>query len=288
MTVAGRDAVGDDRERLAETERADPRFRDLETYPLPDLLGMMLAGQDTALAAVRAALPAIEGAVTAAAPLLAEGRVGRLAYAGAGTSGRLAMLDGAELTPTFGWPASRCVFLVAGGASSASVAQEGAEDGVEAARAACEGAGLGGGDVLIALAASGRTPFTLAAAAAARRAGVLTIGIANDPEAPLLAACRYPILLRTGPEVLAGSTRMAAGTAQKIALTLLSTAIMIRNGKVFRGRMVDMRPTNDKLRERAARIVSDVTGCDGTQAQAALAEERYDIRAAILRIEARP
>lgn len=272
-------------EPLAETERADPRFRDLETLPRAALLEALIGGQEGALRAVREALPAIGAAVGAAAPLLAPEAAGRLAYAGAGTSGRLAALDGVELTPTFGWPPERTLLLVAGGVGSLASAREGAEDEREAARLAVEAHGLGRGDVLVALAASGRTPFTLAAAEAARAGGALTVGLANDPDAPLLAICEHPILLRTGPEVLAGSTRMAAGTAQKIALTLLSTALMVENGKVFRGRMVDMRATNDKLRRRAERIVREVTGADAGRARDALERERWDVRAAILRIE---
>lgn len=267
-----------------ETERADPRFRDLETLTGPDLLGTLMDGQDRALAAVRMALPALDAAVTAAAARLAAPNA-RLVYGGAGTSGRLAMLDGVELGPTFSWPAERCVYLLAGGTDAFSRAREGAEDETGAAEAAVNRAEIGRSDVVVALAASGRTPYTVALVRAARGRGALTIGLANNPGTPLLQAAEHSILLRTGAEVLAGSTRLAAGTAQKAALNLFSTAVMVRLGKVFRGRMVDMRPSNRKLRERARRMVAEVADCGEDTAEAALAAANGSIREAILALE---
>ncbi|WP_062111470.1 N-acetylmuramic acid 6-phosphate etherase [Aureimonas sp. AU40] len=271
---------------LPETERADPQFRDLETRPIGELLGALVGGQERALLAVRDALPQIEEAVEAIAARLGNDREARLVYCGAGTSGRLAMQDGVELGPTFNWPPERAVFLLAGGVTSLSLAREGAEDDTQSARAMIAEAGVCARDAVIGVAASGRTPFTLSGLQAARERGALTVALANDPAAPLLAAAERPILLRTGPEVLAGSTRLAAGTAQKIALNLLSTAIMVRLGKVFRGRMVDMRPTNDKLRRRAERMVADVSNCDLGRAREALEGANGHIRHAILRAEA--
>ncbi len=270
---------------LPETERADPRFRDLETRSTAGVLDALLSGQASALEAVKAALPAIEQAVEAIARRLGNDREARLVYCGAGTSGRLALQDGVELGPTFNWPAERAVFLLAGGITSLSLAHEGAEDDTQAARALIAEAGVCARDAVIGVAASGRTPFTLSCLQAARERGALTVSLANDPAAPLLAAGEVPILLRTGPEVLAGSTRLAAGTAQKIALNLLSTAVMVRLGKVFRGRMVDMRPTNEKLRRRAERMVSDVTDCGIERARAALEASDGHIRRAILLAE---
>lgn len=268
-----------------DTESASPRFRDLETWNRRDLLGALLDGQAVALAAVRDALPMLDAAVAAASVRLASSDESRLVYAGAGTSGRLAMLDGVELGPTFGWPFERLAFLLAGGSQSVARAQEGAEDDRAAANRALDDAAVGPADVVIALAASGRTPFTCEVMAQARRRGALAIAMANNRDTPLLACADHAIPLETGAEVLAGSTRMAAGTAQKIALNLLSTAVMVSLGKVFRGRMVDMRPTNEKLRRRAARMIADVTGCDERTAAAALAICGDDIRAAILHVE---
>lgn len=269
---------------MEETERADEALRDLEDRSPAAILGVLVDGQRRALDAVEGALPAIERAAIAAAERL--GAAGRLIYCGAGTSGRIGLLDAVELGPTFDWPDERRHVVLAGGKASLLRAREGAEDDADAGRAAMRAIDPGPADVCLALAASGRTPFTLAAAAAVRETGGLTIGLANNPDAPLLAACQHAILLRTGPEVLAGSTRLAAGTAQKAALNLFSTLLMIRLGKVFRGRMVDMRPTNAKLKARAGRIVREVTGCSETRALAALQAAGGSIRAAILAVEA--
>ncbi|RIX98424.1 N-acetylmuramic acid 6-phosphate etherase [Aureimonas flava] len=269
---------------MEETERADEALRDLERRSPRAVLDVLLAGQRRSLDAVEAALPAIERAVAAAAERLGER--GRLIYCGAGTSGRIGLLDAVELGPTFDWPDARRHVLLAGGEASFGRTREGAEDDGAAGRAALLATEPTPADVCLMLAASGRTPFTLAAAEAARGAGALTVGLANNPGAPLLDACQHPILLRTGPEAVAGSTRLAAGTAQKAALNLFSTLLMIRLGKVFRGRMVDMRPTNAKLRARACRIVSEVTGCSDDEALAALRSSRGSIREAILAVEA--
>ncbi|MBB3938005.1 N-acetylmuramic acid 6-phosphate etherase [Aureimonas phyllosphaerae] len=269
---------------MEETERADETFRNLEDQKPAAILEALLAGQRRALDAVEAALPAIERAAEAAA--LRIGSAGRLIYCGAGTSGRIGLLDAMELGPTFDWPDERRQVVLAGGEASLMRSREGAEDETHMGREMLSAVGAGPHDVLLALAASGHTPFTLAAAGTARAAGALTIGLANNPSAPLLAACEHPILLRTGSEVLAGSTRLAAGTAQKAALNLFSTLLMIRLGKVFRGRMVDMRPTNAKLKQRAHRIVQDVVGCSPDEAARALEAARGSIREAILALEA--
>ncbi|WP_279480771.1 N-acetylmuramic acid 6-phosphate etherase [Aureimonas sp. SK2] len=270
---------------MDDTERAEDAWRDLEAQPAAAILDLLLAGQRRALQAVADALPAIEHAAVEAAARL--GTDGRLIYCGAGTSGRIGLLDAVELGPTFDWPDARRMVILAGGEASLMRAREGAEDDEEAGRAAMQAIGPRTADVCLALAASGRTPFTRAAAMAAREAGALTVGFANNPGTPLLEACEHAVLLRTGPEVLAGSTRLGAGTAQKAALNLFSTLLMIRLGKVFRGRMVDMRPTNAKLRRRALRIVREVTDCSEAQAAAALEAHDGSIREAILAIEAK-
>ncbi len=263
------------------TERSEARNERLDALVPGELLEALLDGQAAALAAVRAALPAIEAARAQALERLRR-PASRLAYAGAGTSGRLAMLDGVELGPTFDWPAERLVVLLAGGEASIATAREGAEDDRDAAVHAVEASALGPDDVLLALAASGGTPFTLATVETARSRGALTVGLANNPGSPLLQAAECPVLLDTGPEVLAGSTRLAAGTAQKIALNLLSTALMVGLGKVYRGRMVDMRPTNAKLQARAIAMVQDLVPCDGAAARDALDATGFRVKPAIL------
>lgn len=251
----------------------------IETWPAGAILAALWEGQLAAVAAVGPALPALELAAAAALPRLLAG--GRLAYAGAGTSGRIAAQDGAELAPTFGF--DRVVLLLAGGPGALSHAVEGAEDDRDAARV--DAATLGPGDVLIAVAASGRTPYTLACIEAARAAGALTIAIANAGGTPLLAAAEHAVSIETGAEPIAGSTRMKAGTAQKIALNLLSTLLMIGMGRVYRGRMSHMAVTNDKLRARAVTIVQQLAGVGVADAQAALLATQGQIKPAVIRAE---
>ena len=240
----------------------------------------MWEGQLAAVAALGPALPALAAAVNAAAERLRDG--GRLVYAGAGTSGRIGVQDGAELAPTFDWPPERTVFLMAGGEAALIRAAEGAEDRADHAEQDARDARLSAQDVLIGVAASGATPYTVGCVAAARAAGALTIGIANSPGAPLLAAAEHPILIETGPEAIAGSTRMKAGTAQRAALTLFSTALMTKLGRVYRGQMVDMLARNDKLRRRALRMLRALTGCSTEQAAAALTQTDGRVKPAVL------
>ncbi|HEU4819965.1 MAG TPA: N-acetylmuramic acid 6-phosphate etherase [Qipengyuania sp.] len=263
------------------TETIDPRHADIATRPLPDAVAAMWEGQRRAVAVLESQLGAIAVAAEAMARRL-RGGTGRIAYTGAGTSGRIAVQDGVELVPTFGWDPARLVYLMAGGPKALTGAVEGAEDDENAGRAAVGVHGLGSNDVLIALAASGRTPFTCAVLEEARDRGALTVGIANNPDTRLLANASHPILADTGAEVIAGSTRMGAGTAQRAALTMLSSAAMIALGFVHQGRMVAMRPTNAKLRDRAAGMVAELAGVDDSQAEAALARSGGDISIAVL------
>ncbi|WP_349360695.1 N-acetylmuramic acid 6-phosphate etherase [Stappia sp.] len=264
-----------------QTESLGADHRDLDDLPLGDLAATLVDSQAAALTAMRHALPDVERAIsTALAVLRAPG--GRLIYCGAGTSGRVALLDAVELHPTFNWPKDRMHVLLAGGVQSLGEAQEGAEDDAEAAARDLAALKVGRDDVVIGLAASGTTPFVLQAMASARAAGATTIGIANNPGAPLLGAVDCPILLETGPEVLAGSTRLTAGTSQKICLNTFSTAVMMRLGRVYRGHMVDMRATNAKLRKRARAIVADIAGCDEDTAHRALETCNEDVKQAIL------
>jgi N-acetylmuramic acid 6-phosphate etherase len=268
---------------LPATETISPRFRDLDAWDPRVMLEAMWQGQLAAVAAVRGALPAIEAAVAAAVPRLARG--GRLVYAGAGTSGRIGVQDGAELPPTFDWPPERLVLLIAGGEAALTRAIENAEDDVAAAVAAIERYAIGGQDVAIGLAASGGTPFTVAALREARGRGALTIGVANTAGAPLLAAAEHPIAVETGAEAIAGSTRMQAGTAQKVVLNLFSTLVMIRLGRVYQGLMVDMRATNAKLRHRAVRMLRHLSGRDEAAVQDALMQAEGNVKLARLVLE---
>ena len=265
---------------MSSTEQRDPRFESVDSWPTTDAVRAMLDGQLAAISVIRGQTAAIATAADAAAERLQSG--GRLAYAGAGTSGRVAVQDGVELGPTFGWPEVRLVYLMAGGMGALVHSAEGAEDDADAARAAVGANNIGAHDVLIAVAASGRTPFTVAAVDAARGAGALTIAIANNPDSALLAAADHALLADTGIEIIAGSTRMKAGTAQKVILNLLSTAIMLRLGRVYRGLMVDMVISNIKLLHRAIGIVQSLTGCSEADASDALELANRDIKKAVL------
>jgi N-acetylmuramic acid 6-phosphate etherase len=262
------------------TEEVDPRFADLDAWSLASAMEAMWEGQLAAVAAIGHALPAMTVATEAASAAL--GLRGRIVYVGAGTSGRVAVQDGAELTPTFAWPNERVRFIVAGGDSAFVTSIEGAEDDVNDAVAQIDEVQLTPHDVVIAVAASGTTPFTVAALEYAGSFGSVTIGVANNPDTALLASARFPILIETGRELIAGSTRMKAGTAQKIALNLISSGIMLRLGRVYRGMMVNMQPTNAKLKRRAETMVAEIAHCDPLLATRSLDEAEGDIKTAVL------
>jgi N-acetylmuramic acid 6-phosphate etherase len=262
------------------TEIVDPRFADLDRWPTVIAVEAMLEGQLRAIAALQPAVATIAAAADAAAARLKRG--GRLVYVGAGTSGRIAVQDGVELAPTYNWPEERLVYLLAGGDAALTESAEGAEDDVEAGRRAIAEHAISATDVVIAVAASGRTPYTLAALEAAGGRGALKIGVANNPRTPILSGADFAILADTGPEIVAGSTRMKAGTAQKAALNMLSTAIMLRVGRVYGGLMVDMRVSNDKLADRARRMVATIAEVDADRAGRALSDSGNDIKLAIL------
>jgi N-acetylmuramic acid 6-phosphate etherase len=262
------------------TEEIAPRHLELDTWSVPHMLAAMYEGQLAAIAAVGPALAAIARAVEDAVPALQRG--GRLIYAGAGTSGRIAVQDGAELTPTFDWPSERLVFAMAGGPEAIMRSVEGAEDDESAGARAMAEAEVGGDDVVVGVAASGTTRFTIAVLRAAAEAGAVTIAVANNAGAPLFDVARHPILIETGGEVIAGSTRMKAGTAQKIVLNLFSTAVMVRLGRVYRGLMVDMRASNAKLRRRAVAIVAKLLECSQADAARWLELADGDLKTAVL------
>lgn len=262
------------------TEAIDPRYVDIDQWPTSLAVEAMLEGQIAAIGAIRAQVGRIALAAEAAASRL--GTEGRLVYVGAGTSGRIAVQDGVELYPTYNWPQDRLFFLMAGGLAALTEAAEGAEDDADAACAEIAAARIGAQDVVIGVAASGRTPYTLAAIVAAREAGALTIGIANNAGTDLLAAADHGLVAETGTEIVAGSTRMKAGTAQKAMLNMLSTAIMLRKGLVYRGRMINMRISNEKLRLRGQAMVRDIAGVELEAAARALDATGEDIKQAIL------
>jgi len=262
------------------TETVDPRFAEVERWPTIAAVEAMLEGQLAAIASLKGQTERIATAAEAAAAHLRHG--GRIVYVGAGTSGRLAVQDGVELVPTYNWPTDRLVFLLAGGTEAMIRSVEGAEDDVDAARTEMQAAAIGPNDVVIAVAASGRTPYAVTALETARAKGALTIAIANNPGTPLLAQADHAIVADTGPEIVAGSTRMKAGTAQKAALNMLSTAIMLRCGLVHRGLMVNMRASNEKLRQRARQMVATLADTDEERAAVALAQAGDDLRRAVL------
>ncbi|QOG23215.1 MULTISPECIES: N-acetylmuramic acid 6-phosphate etherase [Bradyrhizobium] len=262
------------------TEDVDLRFADLDAWPLTSAMEAMWEGQLAAVAAIGHALPSITAATEAAQAAL--GDHGRLVYVGAGTSGRVAVQDGAELTPTFAWPKERVRFIVAGGDSAFVASIEGAEDDIDDAVAQINAARLTPHDVVIAVAASGTTPFTVAALQQAGSCGAVTVGVANNPGTALLASARFPILIETGRELIAGSTRMKAGTAQKVVLNLISSGIMLRLGRVYRGMMVNMQPTNAKLKRRAEAMVAQIADCDPSHAARSLEQAEGDVKTAVL------
>jgi len=262
------------------TESRNPRSAAIDTLPTLEVLRIINDEDATVAGTVRRALPDIARAVDAVVDSL--GRGGRLFYVGAGTSGRLAVLDAVELVPTYSAPPDLVVPLIAGGAPALTRSLEGVEDRDEEGRRDLLEAGVRAGDVVVGLAASGRTPYVLGALAAARGAGAVTVGISCNQPAPLLEAADIAIALPVGPEVITGSTRMKAGTAQKMALNLLSTAAMVRLGKVYGNLMVDVQVKNAKLERRARGMVMEITGLEEERAGQLLARAGYEVKTAVV------
>lgn len=250
------------------TERVRADLADLDTRAPDELVGVLLAAEAAVPAALAAAAPALAAAVGLAEKGLHAG--GRLIYVGAGTPGRLAALDAAECPPTFGVPAGLVRAVLAGGDGAAGRAVEGAEDDADAGAADLAAQRPGPDDVVVGISASGRTPYVLAALEAARAAGAATVAVVNNAGSPAAARADVAVELLTGPEVVAGSTRLTAGTAQKVALNTLSTATMVRLGRTHGPWMVDVVTGNDKLRRRAERILVEAAGVDDAEAAAAL------------------
>ncbi len=268
---------------MLKTETPSSAHTDLDLYAPRDLLAAFVEDQTNAVEAVRAALPQLEEALIAALPRIQAG--GRLLYAGAGTSGRLGVLDSVELPPTFGWPRSRAVAVLAGGEGAMFVAVEGAED--DRALGAHDIAALKPtpNDVLLALAASGGTPYVLGAIEAARAGGALTVGFANNPGAPVAESAHIGVILDTGSEVISGSTRLKAGSAQKMALNTFSSSLMVKLHKVWGNLMVDVQATNAKLVRRTVMLTMRATGCDEDTARDALAKCEQSVKWAIVVIK---
>lgn len=265
---------------MLKTETPSTRHAELDLYPTAQLVAALVDDQFWAVEAVRLASPHITAAITAALPRIAAG--GRLLYVGAGTSGRLGVLDSVELHPTFSWPPERAVAILAGGAGAMFAAVEGAEDDVD------QGAGdllallPRPNDVVFLLAASGATPYVLGALRAAREAGALTVGIANNAGAPVAMQADCGIVLDTGTEVISGSTRLKAGTAQKITLNTISSALMVGLHKTYGNLMVDLKPTNAKLILRAVKLTMHATGAEEAQARSVLEQCQFHVKVAIV------
>ena len=263
-----------------DTERASPRYSDMDAWAPLDIAEALIEGQFTAVAAVRAARSGLLEAALAAAERLRG--PGRLVYVGAGTSGRLAVQDGAELVPTFSWPQERLLLLIAGGRNALLRSVEGAEDAVDQAHRLAQQHEIGADDVVIAVAASGTTPFTVSCLNEAKRRGALTIGVANNRDTPILNGADHAIWLDTGAEPIAGSTRMKAGTAQRITLNVFSSLVMILLGRVYDGLMVDLQAVNQKLVRRSESILTRLTGSSGEQAREALHRANGNVKLAVL------
>lgn len=265
---------------MLKTETPSRRHPELDTYPVEQLVAAFVDDQFWAVEAVRLASPQIRTAVTAALPRIANG--GRLLYVGAGTSGRLGVLDSVELHPTFSWPPERAVALLAGGQGAMFSAVEGAEDDLEQGALDLLALQPQADDVVILLAASGATPYVLGALRAARELGALTIGIANNPGAPVASRADCGIVLDTGAEVISGSTRLKAGTAQKITLNTISSVLMVGLHKTYGNLMVDLKPTNAKLVLRAVSLTMYATGAGETEARAVLEQCQFHVKVAIV------
>jgi N-acetylmuramic acid 6-phosphate etherase len=264
---------------LPRTEQRNPVSRGLGALPAADVIAVMNQEEHRVLAAVEEATPLLTRAAERVAAVFVAG--GRTVFLGAGTSGRIALQEAAELPPTFGVPQESFTVMAAGGALMGPTAITRNEDDVHAAPGALSAMRIGPGDAVIGLAASGTTPFVRAGLRAAASAGAWTCGIAHNPGAPLLHDGELGILLDTGPEVLTGSTRLKAGTAQKLALNRITTAAMVLAGRVAENHMIDLTGSNQKLQARAVRIVMDLSGLGELHARLRLEAAHWSVRAAL-------
>lgn len=262
------------------SEARNPLTENIDMLPVEELL-LRMNREDACVAdAVASVLPDIARAVDKIADAFTRG--GRLIYLGAGTSGRLGVLDASECPPTFGVPDGMVIGLIAGGERALRHAVEGAEDDKFAAGAALDDLGLQAHDVVVGLAVSGRTPYVLGGLRRANAVGATSVAVTCNPGSPAAELADIAIAPVVGPEVLTGSTRLKSGTAQKLVLNMLSTASMIRIGKVYKNLMVDLTATNDKLKARAIRVVMQATECSTETAEAALVAADQEVKPAIL------
>ncbi|MEV0590048.1 N-acetylmuramic acid 6-phosphate etherase [Nonomuraea cavernae] len=262
------------------TESADPRFADIDKMTVAELAATMNGADAAVPQAVARALPQISTAIEAASERMQAG--GRLIYVGAGTPGRIGVLDASECPPTFSTPPDQVFAIIAGGEGAIVHPREGAEDDRQAAAEAIDAAGVGPLDTVLGIASSGRTPFVLAAVRRARERGALTVGLACNPGTPLSDEAEHPIEVLVGPEVVSGSTRLKAGTAQKLVLNMFSTIVMVQLGKTYGNLMVDVKATNGKLRERAVRIVRSITGTGRDEALSLLGQNDFNVKQAVV------
>ncbi|MFI8070318.1 N-acetylmuramic acid 6-phosphate etherase [Streptomyces sp. NPDC086033] len=264
------------------TEAFRPELADIDQLPTLDIARLMNGEDATVPPAVARRLPEIAAAIDAIADRMARG--GRLIYAGAGTAGRLGVLDASECPPTFNTDPAQVVGLIAGGPEAVVTSVEGAEDSAELARADLDTLAVRDVDTVVGVSASGRTPYAVGAVEHARAQGALTVGLSCNADSALAAAADHGIEVVVGPELLTGSTRLKAGTAQKLVLNMLSTITMIRLGKTYGNLMVDVRASNEKLRARSRRIVALATGADDEEVERALAATDGEVKNAILTI----
>ncbi len=267
---------------VAATERRNPRSRKLDQLTTRELLQTINREDQIVARAVRKEIGAIARAVTVIVQAIERG--GRLIYVGAGTSGRLAALDAAECPPTFGVPSSLVQAVIAGGRRALTRASEDQEDSLLQGGRDLAGRKVSARDVVVGVTASGGTPYVLGALRYARKRGAMTVAVTSNRTSPAARIAKITIAPRTGPEVIAGSTRMKAGTAQKLILNMLSTAAMIRLGRVYNNWMVDLSMSNEKLRRRGLRILEEATGASPADAKRALARSR-NLRVALLMLE---
>ncbi|MFD7146745.1 MULTISPECIES: N-acetylmuramic acid 6-phosphate etherase [Streptomyces] len=276
------ETYGELRAQLATltTEAFRPELAEIDRQSTGEIARIMNGEDATVPAAVAERLPQIAAAIDATAERMARG--GRLIYAGAGTAGRLGVLDASECPPTFNTDPSEVIGLIAGGPSAMVTAVEGAEDSKELAAADLDGLELSADDTVVGISASGRTPYAIGAVEHARERGALTIGLSCNAGSALGTAAEHGLEVVVGPELLTGSTRLKAGTAQKLVLNMISTITMIRLGKTYGNLMVDVRASNEKLRARSRHIVSLATGASDAEIEAALAATDGEVKNAIL------
>ena len=267
---------------LLRTEEVDSKYKELDVMSVSELLHAMNEGDLEVPRAIALVLPKIESAINAIVDRMSAG--GRLIYIGAGTSGRLGVLDASECGPTFSVTGEQVMAFIAGGEGALTRAVEGAEDDPAAGAEDLKSIRLTSQDVVVGIAASGRTPYVLGGLAYAKEVGALKVGLTGNPNSEISKHVDYPIEIDSGPEMLAGSTRLKSGTAQKLVLNMISTITMVRLGKTFGNLMVDLQITNEKLRDRALRIIGQATGVSRVEAARALADSGDEVKVAIVMI----